>query len=56
MESNNKRVLIIHTGGTIGMKKTKNGYTPVPGYLAEKLKTIPDLNASDAVPLIHTHI
>jgi L-asparaginase len=43
----NKRVLIIHTGGTIGMKKTDNGYSPVPGYLAEELKTIPDLNRPD---------
>ena len=42
-----KRVLIIHTGGTIGMKKTENGYTPVAGYLSEELKTIPDLNRAD---------
>ena len=51
MENNNqvneKRVLIIHTGGTIGMKKTANGYSPVPGYLAEELMTIPDLNRPD---------
>lgn len=45
--STSKRVLIIHTGGTIGMKKTANGYTPVAGYLSEELKTIPDLNRSD---------
>ena len=44
---NEKRVLIIHTGGTIGMKKTEKGYTPVKGYLAEALKTIPDLNRAD---------
>ena len=42
-----KKVLIIHTGGTIGMKKTKKGYTPVAGYLAEELKNIPDLNRCD---------
>ena len=42
-----KKVLIIHTGGTIGMKKTENGYTPVAGYLSEELKTIPDLNRED---------
>ena len=41
------RVLIIHTGGTIGMKKTENGYTPVSGYLAGELKNIPDLNRCD---------
>ena len=48
MRTNNaKRVLIIHTGGTIGMKKTENGYTPAPGYLSSELKTIPDLNRED---------
>ena len=41
---NDRRVLIIHTGGTIGMKKTDNGYTPVEGYLSEELRNIPDLN------------
>ena len=47
MQSNNsvnpKRVLIIHTGGTIGMKKTDNGYSPVPGYLSDELKAIPQI-------------
>lgn len=44
---NRKKVLIIHTGGTIGMKKTDNGYTPVEGYLSSELKNIPDLNRAD---------
>ncbi len=43
MKMNRKRVLIIHTGGTIGMKKTDNGYAPVPGFLREALELIPDL-------------
>ena len=51
MQTNNKktsgRVLIIHTGGTIGMKNTENGYTPSPGYLSCELATIPDLNRED---------
>ena len=38
-----KRVLIIHTGGTIGMKKTDNGYAPARGYLRSALDAIPDL-------------
>jgi L-asparaginase len=42
-----KKVLIIHTGGTIGMKKTENGYTPVEGYLSGELKNIPDLNRAE---------
>ena len=46
-ENNSARVLIIHTGGTIGMKKTENGYSPVPGYLRDELATIPDLNRPD---------
>ena len=54
MSANNsndkKRVLIIHTGGTIGMKKTENGYTPAPGYLSDELRTIPDLNRADFPP------
>lgn len=40
-----KRVLIIYTGGTIGMKKTESGYAPVRGYLAEAVKSIPDLTS-----------
>ena len=31
-------VLIVYTGGTIGMKKTNKGYEPAPGYLAKKMK------------------
>ncbi len=39
-----KRVLIIYTGGTIGMKNTENGYTPVPGFLREALSSIGDMS------------
>ncbi|KAJ2426501.1 hypothetical protein GGF41_002032, partial [Coemansia sp. RSA 2531] len=35
------KVLVIYTGGTIGMKHDKiNGYSPVKGYLPEKLRSI----------------
>ncbi|KAJ2499242.1 hypothetical protein GGH96_003688 [Coemansia sp. RSA 1972] len=35
------KVLVIYTGGTIGMKQDKvNGYSPAKGYLLEKLKSI----------------
>lgn len=37
MENNLRRVLVIYTGGTIGMKSTDKGYSPAPGYLAEVL-------------------
>lgn len=39
-----KRVLIIYTGGTIGMKKTPKGYAPVEGYLSEVFPNIYDMN------------
>ncbi|KAJ1974237.1 hypothetical protein H4R35_003709 [Dimargaris xerosporica] len=34
------RVLVIYTGGTIGMKNTHNGYVPAPNYLASLLSRI----------------
>ena len=39
-----KKVLIIYTGGTIGMKDTDEGYAPVGGFLLDELKKIDDLN------------
>lgn len=38
-----KKVLIINTGGTIGMKNTENGYAPVKDFLYDKIKNIDDL-------------
>ncbi|CAB02790.1 asparaginase [Caenorhabditis elegans] len=38
------RVLVLYTGGTIGMKTTDGVYCPVPGYLPEVLRDIPPLN------------
>jgi len=43
------KVLIIYTGGTIGMKKTEHGYAPVSGFFGGALAEIPDLS-SDGVP------
>jgi len=43
----NKRVLIINTGGTIGMKNTENGYAPVKNYLKGELDKIDDLKKQD---------
>lgn len=40
---NKKKVLIINTGGTIGMKRTENGYAPVAGFLSEALDSIGDM-------------
>ena len=44
-----KKVLIIYTGGTIGMKNTEHGYAPVSGYLLGELNKIDDLNR-DGMP------
>ena len=44
-----KRVLILYTGGTIGMKKTEKGYSPISGFFANALRSIDDLQ-SEAVP------
>jgi L-asparaginase len=38
-----KRVYIAYTGGTIGMKRTRNGYRPEPGYLQAQMSEMPDL-------------
>jgi L-asparaginase len=43
------RVLVVYTGGTIGMKKTPNGYEPVPGYLQHLMAQIARFRA-DNVP------
>ncbi len=34
---NEVKILIIYTGGTIGMKKSDTGYIPVKGFLAEQV-------------------
>ena len=35
-----RRVLIIYTGGTIGMKQTPDGYAPVAGWMESQLRSI----------------
>lgn len=44
-----KNILIIYTGGTIGMVRTPNGYAPQDGYFRKALDAIPAL-ASDEMP------
>ncbi|KAF4695448.1 hypothetical protein FOZ60_004524 [Perkinsus olseni] len=40
------KVLVIYTGGTIGMKPYANGTLhPVPGYLTDQLNNLPELQA-----------
>lgn len=38
-----KKILVLYTGGTVGMKNTGDGYAPVPGYLPEEMRSIGDL-------------
>ncbi|MBR3125809.1 MAG: asparaginase, partial [Mogibacterium sp.] len=40
-----KKILIIHTGGTIGMVPTANGFAPKAGALIEELRQIRDLSS-----------
>ena len=41
------RILIIYTGGTIGMVRTENGYAPKEGYFHTALESIPALRAEE---------
>lgn len=44
-----RKILIIYTGGTIGMNGSDNGYIPQSGFLQEILKKIPVLR-DDSMP------
>ncbi len=37
---NDGKILLIHTGGTIGMKQTERGYEPAAGYLERRMAQI----------------
>jgi L-asparaginase len=49
-----KRVYIAHTGGTIGMKRTRAGYTPQAGYLQALMTEMPELR-HDSMPAYTIH-
>jgi L-asparaginase len=44
-----KKVYIAYTGGTIGMKRTADGFAPAPGYLQQLMDNLPELK-SDLMP------
>jgi lysophospholipase len=48
------RVLVLYTGGTIGMREGPRGYEPVPGYFAEKIASLPQLH-DPSQPLFTTY-
>ncbi len=39
----NKKIYIAYTGGTIGMKKSSQGYIPVEGYITDVVNSLPEL-------------
>ena len=55
-----KKIYIAYTGGTIGMKKSPNGYIPVEGYITDVLNSmtelsrpeIPDFTVKEYSPVI----
>ncbi len=46
-----RNVLVIYTGGTIGMRETSRGYAPVPGYLERKLFELEQFHDPRRAPL-----
>ncbi len=43
-ETRMKKILILYTGGTIGMVPTENGYSPREGWLRDELEQIDDMH------------
>jgi L-asparaginase len=39
-----RKIHILNTGGTIGMRRTENGYAPEPGFLGEQIAEMPELS------------
>lgn len=37
-----KRIYVAYTGGTIGMQHSDQGYVPVPGFLTDTVKSMPE--------------
>ena len=42
-----KRIYIAYTGGTIGMKASKDGYIPVTGHLTQSIAAMPDFHREE---------
>lgn len=47
--SQEQTILIVHAGGTIGMRPGARGYQPQAGFLAERMAAMPEFE-SDALP------
>jgi len=54
MGFNVKKVLVLYTGGTIGMVKNNNGvYSPIPNEFGNKVKTLDELNDEKLLNIIY---
>lgn len=51
-----RRVLCIYTGGTVGMKPTERGYSPVRGFLSQIVRDQPMLHDKGAEHLISSSL
>ena len=49
-----KHIYVAYTGGTIGMRPSKNGYVPVSGFLGETLQGMPEFHR-DEMPEFTLH-
>mgnify|MGYP001233037168 FL=1 len=49
-----KKILLIYTGGTIGMKPSDQGYIPAAGFLSETLAQMPEFHRPE-MPLFTLH-
>ena len=47
--TNNKKIFILYTGGTIGMVKSPVGYVPKSGFLEEKLNQLVRIHGKDVI-------
>ncbi len=50
------RVLMLHTGGTIGMREGARGYEPAPGFLRALIATMPQLSDTTAERFHHDFV
>ncbi len=41
-QSKKKRIYVAYTGGTIGMQHSANGFVPVPGFLSDTVRKMPE--------------
>jgi L-asparaginase len=49
-----KRLYIVYTGGTIGMRHTPDGYAPEPGLMAKLMRAMPEM-ADPVMPEFDIH-